>query len=244
MFDLNAPRNAPAKNPEQHLDRITFHSSFFQYEVAAGPVSVGITHSVLPTKTTVIGLSGEGGSWGLPRAPSISVTIYGADRNSDILLFTHNLGYVPRFMVSLSGRRVTDGHIIQNASDHRRRVSVWASSTGIYLRESCTTGQADCPAITLTYRVMVFRESRAEPVKRLFSGGPSQPLVLAKGVIDSSKKYLRRTGAGDTSFAQNLGRTLDCNNGAIASASGGVITAESGYGGSLSAPPFIAVGVD
>ncbi|WEK05784.1 MAG: hypothetical protein P0Y65_05875 [Candidatus Devosia phytovorans] len=245
VFDIDAPRNAPVKNPAQHLDKIVFHSDFDQYEIAAGPVDVSINHAALPTKTTVIGVSSGGGGWGPVFTPAVSVEIISDFRQTNTLLFAHDLGYVPKFMIALAGRRVPDGYVVQNAAgSYRRRVAFWANSTGIFVRDSASAAAVACPAITLDYRVLVFRNSEADPAKPLFSGGPGEPLILARGVIDSSKKYLRRTGVGDTPFAQNLGRTLDCNNGSMASASGGVVITEAGYGGSLPAPPFISVGVD
>lgn len=242
--DFDAPRNAPAKNPIANLDRLVFHSDLFQYEIAAGPVDVTVTHPAVATTTTYIGASGGGGGIGIGIPPTVGVAVNGNYSTSDLLLFTHNLGYIPSFMIAYNGRRMPDGQLIQNENGYRRRVSAWANTSGIYLRDSGAVSASSMPAINATYRVLVFRKSAAEPDMPLFGGGDGTPTILARGVINSTKKYLRRTGSGDTPFAQNFGRTIDTSNGFLATATGGVVSAEAGYDGSLTAPPFIQVGVD
>lgn len=244
--DFNAPRNAPAKSPQDHLGRVTFHSSFFQYEIAAGPTSVTINHSVLAGKTTTWSLP-AGGTWvGVPAPNSISFITQGDTRETDIALLNHGLGYVPKFMVSLNGRRLPDGYMVQlETNGQYRRVSVWADSNNIYLREAAVSGSSTqpLPAVSLTYVVMVFAYSTPTPAKPLF-GYDGADLVLARGVINSTKKYLRRTGVGDTPFALNLGRTIDIKNGGSRTISGGVAVSEPRYNGTLAAPPFVSVGVE
>lgn len=242
--DINAPRNDPVKNPINYLSDITFHSDFFQYEIAAGPVDVSVSHGSVPTMTTLIGVNPGNGGIGIAIPPAVGINVVGNYVTTDILAFTHGLGYIPKFMVAYQGRRMPDGQVVQAASGYRRRVSAWANSSGIYLRDSGAVSAVSMPAVSVSYRILVFRESQANPALPLFGGGPGDATIIARGVINSSKKYLRRTGVGDTPFAQNLGRTIDTNNGFLATASGGVVTAETGYGGSLTAPPFISVGVD
>jgi hypothetical protein len=146
-------------------------------------------------------------------------------------------------MVSLDGRRVPDGFSVQNdASGGHRRVSVFANAFGIYLREFAVSTNAALPAANRTYRVQVFRTRAPDPAKPLFSGSGGN-LQLGRGIIDTTRRYLRRTGVGDSPFALNLGPTIDVRNGAARSASGGVITSEPRYNGSMAAPTFISVGV-
>lgn len=246
LFDINAPRNAPAKSPAEHLDKVIWHPRCFQYEIAAGPSDVAITHTALATKNTYYVVSTGGGSVGPfpPTGASIGFLVQGDQRTSDILLFSHGLGYVPKFMVSLDGRRVPDGFIVQQDSrGGHRRISVFATAGGIYLRESAVSTDIDLAAVAMTYRIMVFRTRAPDPTKPLWaaSGGDMQ---LGRGIIDTTRRYLRRVGAGDTPFALNLGPTIDIRNGGARAASGGVVTSESRYNGSMSAPSYIAVGVD
>lgn len=245
-FDINHPENAPAKSPASHLAKLIWHSALFQYEIAAGPVDVTVNHEALAGLTTTWTLP-PGGSWGgdAGGTGSISYNVAGQTRERNIVLLNHGLGYVPKFMVSLSGRRVPDGYIVQLVGGNYRRASMWADATNIYLREAAASGAAgnDLPAVSLTYRVMVFRTRAPDPAKALWSGSGSG-MQLARGIIDTARKYLRRTGAGDSPFAMNLGRTMDVQNGGTRTASGGVIVSEPRYGGSMPAPPYISVGVD
>lgn len=246
MFDINAPRNAPAKSPVDHLDKVIWHPRCFQYEIAAGPADVTIGHSALATKDTwiVVSTGGYGGNaFDPPVGSSIGFVIQGDTRVTDILLYAHGLGYVPKFMVALDGRRVPDGFAVQNdVSGGHRRVSIFANTFGIYLREFAVSTNTALPAVNCTYRVMLFRTRAPDPSKPLFAGSGGA-LQLGRGVIDTTRRYLRRTGTGDSPFALNLGPTIDIRNGAARSASGGVIVSEPRYNGSMAAPPSISVGV-
>ena len=247
IFDINAARNAPAKTPSNYLDKLIWHPSLFQYEIAAGPTNVAINHTALATKDTYSVVSLSGLSIGLtpPSGSSIGFLIQGDTRVTDILLYTHGLGYVPKFMVSLNGRRVPDGWMVQvdTTTGSYRRVSVFATSSGIYLREHAVSTSNNLAAVTLTYRVMVFRTRAADPSKPMWSLA-SGAMQLGWGIIDTTRKYLRRTGTGDTPFALNMGRTIDIKNGGARSASGGVVTSDPRYNGSMAAPSYINVGVD
>lgn len=246
MFDIDAPRNAPAKTPSDYLSSLIWHQDLFQYEIAAGPTDVLVNHTALATKDTYITVS-LGGMGSGPFAPSgstIGFLIQGDTRHTDILLYTHGLGYVPKFMVALSGRRLPDGYTVQiDGSGGHRRASVYATTTGIYLREYAVSTSIDLVATSLTYRVMVFRTRAPDPGLPLFAGDGSG-MQLGRGVINTTRKYLRRTGAGDTPFSFNMGRTIDIKNGGVRSATGGTTVSEPRYDGSMSAPAYVAVGVD
>lgn len=245
IFDINAARNAPAKTPADHLDKLIWHSALYQYEIAAGPVDVTISHTALATKDTWHTVSTGGYDFGgsAPVGSTIGFRNRGDVRVSDILLYTHGLGYIPKFMVALDGRRVPDGFIIQvDTNGGHRRVSMFATTTGIYLRESAISTDINLVAVSKTYRVMVFRTRAPDPAKALWSGSGAA-MQLARGIIDTTRRYLRRTGAGDTPFALNLGRTIDIKNGGSRSASGGVVVSDPRYNGTMAAPPYVSVGV-
>ncbi len=241
VFDINAFRNRPARDPGDYLDLLTFHSNCFQYEVAYGPVEVAVTHSALPVRSRFYGVKWDAGPIAGGGVAGVGFTVFGNSRETDILLASHGLGYVPKFMVALDGRRVPDGWQIQyDAASGARQVSVYATSSGIYLRETAMSGSAELPAIALSYRVYVFRTRAADPGQPMF-GKLGSNLVLARGIVNSSRSYLRR-GASTSPFALNLGPTLDVNQGAVRSASGGVVVTEPGYAGSMAAPAFRSVG--
>lgn len=244
VFDINAARNAPAKTPADHLDDLTWHSACFQYEVAAGPVDVTINHASLASKAEYYGVVYNGGSVVSPTPTGVAFLVNGDQRTTDILLYTHGLGYVPKAMVVYDGRRLPSGYTIQSQSGGRsRRVSFYVTSTGVYLREHATSGASSLSAVSITYTVLVFRTRAPDGGLPLF-GYDGSDLVLARGIINSSRRYLRRTGSGDSPFSLNMGPTIDIDNGAVRTASGGVVVSDADYGGSMAAPSYVSVGVD
>lgn len=230
MFDIDAPRNAPAKTPIAHLDKVTWHSSFDQFELAVGPSDVTINHTSLAAASVTTGIG------------SITSTVYGARRVTDILLLTHGLGYKPRAKVTIGGRVVVSGQIIQDLTDRVRIVSVFTTTTGVYLRETAFSSSSALPAFDQAYRVYVFRQAQANPSAPLFSNSGGLT-TIAREIIRSDRKYLRRTGVGDEEFSIDSGPTLDIANGSKRVANGGVLTTESGYTGSMTAPSYVMVGL-
>ncbi len=239
-LDIDAPRNAPMKTPLSYLSAITWHSAFDQFELAAGPTDVTVTHPALGVKVTYIGVSAGGGVISGPIG--IYFAVSGDVRETDILLYTHNLGYKPRAKVTIGGRVVTPGHILQNASSYSRSVSVFVTTTGVYLRDVGISSNVDLPAHSQTYRVYVFRQAQAQAGEPLFSKTGAL-MTLARDIVRSDKRYLRRTGSGDQEFSMDSGPTLDVSNGHKRVANGGVLTTEPGYGGSMAAPSFVTVGL-
>lgn len=45
--DIDAPRNAPMKNPMNHLDKVIWHTDFFQYELVVGIMDITVNHAAL-----------------------------------------------------------------------------------------------------------------------------------------------------------------------------------------------------
>ncbi len=230
ILDFNAPRNAPAKTPKDHLDKVTWHSSFDQFELAAAPADVTINHTSLAAASVTTGIG------------SVSLTIHGDRRVTDILLFTHGLGYKPRVKVTIGGRVVVSGQIIQDLGDRARIISVYTTTTGVYLRETAFSSSAALPAMDQTYRVYVFRQATPNPSAPLFSNSGGL-MTIAREIIRSDRQYLRRTGVGDEEFSMDSGPTMDVANGSKRVANGGVLTSEAGYTGSMAAPPYVMVGL-
>lgn len=246
--DWFAPRNAPARDPISHLPRLTFHSSAFQYEIAAGPVNVTINHTALAGRTGYVGITYNGG-WSVDGTANpasengVVFPRYGQTRQTDITLFVHNLGYVPKVMVTVGGRNLVNGQVVQSLSGDRvRTVSIHVTTTTVFLREVAVSNASALTAMSLQYTVLVFRNRPPNPAQPLW-GFDGQDLVIARDIIRSSRRYLRRVGVGDSPFSINLGRTIDIRNGGVRSATGGSISSETSYNGSFAAPPFLQVGV-
>lgn len=248
MFDINAPRNAPAKSPHLHMDKIVWHSDFFQYESAPTPTEVSIIHAALAgfSKYYTIDPSNnwvnESNTVPSPQyGPPFHVT--GQFRETDITLVTHNLGYVPIYYVAVDGHVLTSGTRIQDQGGSRHRyISAFATSSIIGLHEITASDTTTTATLTKTYEVLAFRAPVADPNMPLF-GKAGAVMTMSRGKIDSSKAYLRRTLPAESSFDLDLGRTLDIANGGVRIATGGTIISDDKYSGSFTAPPYVAVGI-
>ncbi len=237
-FDINHPENAPAKTPADYLDVLTWHSALHQYELAL-ETSVTINHTALATKTTRIGASGYVGGGG---TVEVGVDLIGDIRVTEVPLVSHSVSDNPIVMVALNGRMLPSGFIVQISGEGIRQVAPWVSSSEVGIRETAVSGSAALPAISLTYRVMIFRSRAPDPVKPMFAGGPSS-MQMARGIIDGSRKYAKQVAVGESPFSINLGPTLDDANGRIRSATGGIVVSEPGYSGSLAAPAYRNIGL-
>lgn len=193
-----------------------------------------VNHASLATKSEFVGVGGT---------PSVGVYIYGDIRVTNILIATHDLGYVPIAMVALNGRMLPSGFIVQtHSSGGLREVSSWVDSNSVYLREVAISTNVALPATSLTYDVLVFRTREPDPYKPMFAsfGGV---IELARGTIDGSRKYAKQVSVGEAPYSINLGPTLDCANGRVRSATGGTVVSEAGYNGSMPTPPFRNIGI-
>lgn len=237
--DLNAPRNAPAKNPGAHLSSVYWHSEFFQYELAMPIQTVTINHPTLAGRSTELG-ERPGFGWNQP-VPEF--TVQGNVGSSNHTLVTHNLGYRPLAFVAYQNRMVTTGTIVQNISEGRSRcVTAYVTNSIVGLRETSVASGNSLPSVSRGYSVLVFRTPETDALRALF-GKEGSNVTIGRGLVDTSKSYLRRTGAGDSPFDIDRGPTIDINNGRARVVSGGSATTEPGYGGSFSGPSYTEVGV-
>lgn len=233
--DIDAPRNAPAKSPILHLDKVAFHSSFYLYEVAVDQV-VTITHPAI---------SGGSAGWeGYERSGSKILVweIFGRVQQTNHAMLAHGLGYAPLVMVSFDDAMIVAGTIVQNETAGTRFVSVGADSTYIYLSECGYSSDLDLPAADRNYRVLVFRTPSPNPALPMASGAPDGSFQIGRGMIDSAKHYLRR----DSSLSpldMDIGRTVDIEGGGARVVTGGNVQTDQFYTGSFGGSPFIPVNV-
>jgi hypothetical protein len=252
---FDAPRNAPAKNPVAHLPQLYWHSEFFQYELAMNPIVTTVNHTALAGQVRYDGIGPNGpfnnatsaptGNGGVttPAGGVIYVQKNGQVRTTDIVLYTHNLGYVPVFFIASQGKVLLPGLTIQTLSEGRGRlVHAFATSSIIGLRETATSSQSSLPAISRSYELLICRIPTAQSGRPLM-GMEGNNLVIAKGKVDTSKRYIRRVLPGESSFAIDRGRTGDVRGGRLRQATGGTLITEPGYAGSFAAPSYIAIGV-
>ncbi|KKB12361.1 hypothetical protein VE25_07330 [Devosia geojensis] len=237
-LDFDAPCNAPAKSPMAHLDKIAFHSDFFQYEIAIGPTRVDLTHPAVPTATV---------TWQAPplfvNYPTrLSYTTYGQQVAGAQALLTHGLGYTPLVMVAVNGAIAVGGTIVQESSAGRRFASVYANGSQVGIAWCGYSSTVDLPAIAVSYDVMVFRTPAADPAQPLFSGNPTQ-FQVGRGKVRSSASYLRRRTASESPFDFDLARTVDLANGGARVTTGGNVRQDPFYTGSYPGGTYVPVGV-
>lgn len=173
----------------------------------------------------------------------VQLNILGDVRTTDIALYSHGLGYEPKIMLAYGGRVLPSGYMIQNdGSGLNRTIAPWASSSTVYLREVAISSASTLGAVSRDYKLIVLRNAAPNPALPAMSGD-GVDIQIGRGLIDSTKSYLRKVGVGDSPFSLDNDYGIDDNNGRLRTAAGGVVVTESGYGGSMVAPPFIQVGV-
>lgn len=231
--DIDAPRNAPAKNPVAHLDKVAFHSDFFLYEKLIDQV-VTVSHPVIPTGMV---------SWRPPAPyPSAGATIAGRVTETSHVLLNHGLGYTPIVVVSHLGVMLSCGSIVQTAAAGTRFVSVYADENVVGLGEGAYSSDVALPAVALNYRVVVFSTPEPDPAMYQFSGNADH-FQLGRGVIDSEKSYLRRVEPEESDLDMDLGRTVDISNGSSRVITGGNVYTDYHYNGSFTGGGFVPVDV-
>lgn len=233
VTDPNSARNAPLNNPGAHMSRVRFHSDFDYYHIAVGPSSASVTYPQRNGQTVTVINYGVGQQ----------LIRQGNMVSADHTLLTHGLGYVPAYMIVSGNDLVTPSFIIQTSGAYVRRITPYATTTTINIRESSVTGASgvNIPALTQSYTVLVFR-APIEDSPHLFDFDPITGVVLiGKGKFRNTFHSLRVATPGDPQpFDIALGRTVDIRGGRSRTVSpSGVVVTESGYSGSFSGSPSI-----
>lgn len=236
-LDFDAPRNAPAKTPKGHLPLIAWHSDFFQYQLQASVYTVNVTHPAVAGKVQ---------TWGY----GTTFGFLGDAVETNQTLITHSLGYEPLAFVVKDGVTVMSGLPVQHvpANGLRRTASsyvdnnvVGVKTVGISGYASSGVASVSLPAITVTYQVMLFVASVADPGEPLF-GNDGNKVVLARGKINTDYLYARQVDMLESYFSLDLGRTVDNSNGAARIISGPNSWTGSGYLGSFLGSRYTRLG--
>lgn len=202
-------RMAPFDDPVEHFDLIRFCSDFQYFSSAIRVDGISVSHSL------VAGVTGSGYS-----APSASSGSTGPIANGQLvttnkLLYTHSLGYAPQFIVLYNDVIVAGGTVVQMTADRRkaRKVSAYATSTEIRLRDIGISSTDDLPAATISYDLIIFRDPAVVPGAPLFRASPSG-VTLGYGRITSEERPLRRVVGAEDYFYLPRTRIADIRNGA------------------------------
>lgn len=203
IFDINAPCNAPALDPENHLASIYLHSGLDNFEVVSD-TTVTINH----LQANGLGSGSIGGS---------IVNAMTFNRSSaDNLLVTHSLGYVPDCIVLVDDQILFPGRPVQSFTDGRGRYcTAYATTTAIRLAEWTAVSASNLTAQSIDYRVIVFKQPPAPSGDELIDFDPDTGVLqLAFGRFNSSRAYAQVV-AGGSPFGVAFGKTMDFANGAV-----------------------------
>lgn len=232
--DIDAPRNAPAKTPIDHLDKVKFHADFDYYQVAMGPTPVTVNHLAIPGATTTIyNLAGA------------TFARNGQMVENQYDLVTHDLGYPPRYMViGPNGGLIAPGTTIQVGTFQDRMITPFATSDKIRLWEVGTSSASTLAATSIDYTVLVFREPAADSDKLFHVDPDDGHIILGKGKFNSLYKTLRKAGPSASPFDISLGPTVHIRNGGARTVlADGTTTSDTNYSGSFAGSDSIQCAV-
>lgn len=199
---------APFNNPTAHMDLVRFHSDL-QYLSNSIVTDVTISHTSL---AGVVGtgytISNAGGSSGA----SQPIT-NGQIRSTTINLYQHSLGFPPLYFVLYNNQLVCPFFPVQAFEDRLRTVSPSTTNNYIRLREIAESSDVALPAVSRTYRVIVFREPVAVVGQPLFRA-TTNSVVMGHGKVNSDYRNIRKATTGFDFYVPTT-PILDTRNGAV-----------------------------
>lgn len=211
--DVSALRNRPLADPTSWLANLYFHTALDNLEVAFDQTTT-ISHSSVAGSSSG-GLSGGAGSGSGGGGNESDLTVRYGQGVTDHLLLTHSLGYVPDFMVTQGSNTLFGGMPVQTQSDGRGRyVSAYATTTEIRLREWSSVSTSALAAISLDYKVVVFRAQRSASGINLIDFDPTTGITeMGKNRFKTDRRYLQVVPGGSP-LSISYGRQMDLDKGA------------------------------
>lgn len=220
-------------DPVANIADVAFHSDL-QYLCSLDVRDVTVSHAQV-NGVTGTGITGAPTVGATPQTSSQPITD-GQIVQANHTLYTHSLGYVPWHQV-IYNDEIVGGTAVQSDADGRaRRVTSYATSSIIGLRETGVSTASNLGSVSRDYTVVTFRDPAPDPSKPLFKAKISTgEIILGRGKIDHTMKALRRAAAGETTvFYIPVTRTMDIRGGAVRTiAMDGTITDTGLYTGAL-----------
>jgi hypothetical protein len=215
---------APFDDPVANWRFVWFASQFDYYKIAHHGAHA-LTHQAVAGVSQVIG----------------GLDISGQCLEQDQVLYTHNLGYAPRFKIAIGSVLIQNYHPVQIVgSTQVRTVAFYTTTTELHCINFGTSDASTLAAATVTYDVLLFRPQGDgyDPTLPVFSAKRG---ILAQGMVRKTDVMLRRSDDLDTSpFDLNLAPSADIDRGCIQWLNpDGTTTTIGPYGGSATAPASI-----
>jgi len=226
-LDPNSLMNRPFLNPSAWSTYVYFHSDFNYYGVAAYDMAKVVNHAAVAGLDTVTG-------------PDVaSLHFYGQTVATDTVLINHGLGYIPKFFLASGGKMLPHGIPVQvDGAAKARFICAYATSTQIILRDIGISSNTALAAISLTYQVLVFRDTAPQAGVENLRIEPGN-VIFGKGKFRAGQPHLRISSTGDTPFSIALNKTAAVRNGAIRTIPPNGSAIDFGnFTGSLAAPGF------
>ncbi|MDV2968721.1 hypothetical protein RZ532_22285 [Nitratireductor aquimarinus] len=205
IFDPAKP--AAWDDPINNLDAVYFHSEL-DYLGVAKVLDVTVTH---PAR-------GKGATTTLHNY-AVPNPFEGEVGN-----LTHNLGYVPHGVCFVGNDMLPANTQIQHVGSSFRTVAIELTTTQVKIYETAWIYQHALPAITKTYKVLLFTPPLGGDESETLRIEPTR-FIASKGKLDSNHNYIRRAPTNPM-FWFSKGKTADAGNGSfkIVTANGSVIT--------------------
>lgn len=201
--DLDAPRNAPAKTPEAHLDKLFFHSQLDLLEVQL-VASVTISHAAITAAAAPSGSTSQSQRF-----------VWGGFTDDHLLVDLTALGLSrePICMVAADGRMISGVQPVQTGTLGRARyASVYSTTTEVRLYEEASRANTDLPAVDITYTVWVLRDPPGPVGNTLRQFDPETgETVLGFERFGSLRRYVQvALGGSPLALLKGRGLDLDC----------------------------------
>jgi hypothetical protein len=150
--DPNSARNAPLNDPEGQLASLYWHILLDNMEVLFD-TSVTVSHAA----TSAGGSTSDSGA---QQSAAFDVD----DTTADHDVYTHSAGYEPFVLAAIGDNILVPGYPVQvpvSANGAARYVTVYVTSTKVFLREYRTRGASGLSALSQSYRLLGFRRQRS-----------------------------------------------------------------------------------
>lgn len=206
VHDIDAARNAPAKTPADHLDKIYFHSALDYLEVLAS-ATVTINHAAVSAGAGVSGSAGQDTvfQWGGVTADHLLLD-----------LTAHGLAEEPFVVVATADQIIWPGMPVQTESGGRARyATAYSTTTAVRLWETASRTSNALSAASIEYTVLAFRKPSGDLNDILQAFDPDTgEFQMGRGRFSSLRRYLQ-IAPGGSPLGLTIGRTIDLNNGAM-----------------------------
>lgn len=150
----------------------------------------------------------------------------------------HGLGFIPHGVLRIGDTQIPTGQPIQGTSAATRHVFLGIDASNVWIREAWNYNSL--PAITRTFRVILFRQALSNVSAHLLEESPER-IVYGGGKFSTDRSYIKHATASPD-FWMTRGRTIDTKLGGYKGVTpNGAATIIGAYTGSFAGSGFFGV---